>query len=35
MNSMSAYYGYIFEVSNFYDFIFWDTFGDWKFNAEQ
>ena len=22
-----------FEVNNFYDFIFWDTFGDWKFDT--
>lgn len=32
---MSAVYDYIFEAKNFYDFIFWDTFGDWKFNTEQ
>lgn len=32
---MSAAYGYIFEANNFYDFIFWDTFGDWKSNTEQ
>lgn len=23
-----------FEVNNFYDFIFQDTFGDWKFDTE-
>ena len=32
---MSSVYGYIFEANNFHDFIFWDTFDDWKFNTEQ
>lgn len=26
---------YIFEANDFYDFIFWDIFGDWKSNTEQ
>lgn len=31
---MTSVHYYIFEVNNFYDFIFWDTFGDWKFDTE-
>lgn len=31
---MTSVHDYIFEVNNFYDFILWDTFGDWKFDTE-